>query len=266
MENQNRTACLRIWDKMAKEITHHGIKITLAKDYLELSSLAAQLILRRIEATPKFNLLLPTGTTPLGVYRILRDADPRFFKHVTFFNMDEYCLGFGDQIKMIPETHPASYRLYMKQNLFDYIRPCASYFPGIENISQSGHYDEVIKGAGGIDLCLNATGEDGHTFGFNFPGTPRDAKTGLVRITGRTQSTNKRLTGFETPDYAITIGLATGMAAKEILFLVSGERKAEILRKVIYAPEIRQDIPATLLRDHPLCHWIVDEKAACRLP
>jgi glucosamine-6-phosphate deaminase len=103
-------------------------------------------------------------------------------------------------------------------------------------------------------------GEDGHTFGFNFPGTSSYAKTRLVWITGRTRSNDKRLTGFETPDYAITLGLTTGMAAKEILFLFSGERKAEILRKVIYGPEIRQDIPATRLRDHPLCHWIVDEK------
>ena len=250
---------------MAKEMTFNGVTVTLAKDFLELSSLAAQIILQRIEATPKFNLLLPTGTTPLGVYSILRDKDPGFFKHVTFFNMDEYCLGFGDQIKMIPETHPASFRLYMKQNLFDSIRPSASYFPGIENISQAGRYDGIIKRLGGIDLCLNAMGEDGHTFGFNFPGTSRYAKTRLVRIMGRTRSTNKRLTGFETPDYAITIGLTTGMAAKEILFLVSGERKADILREVIYAPEIIQNIPATLLRDHPLCHWIVDEKAACHL-
>jgi glucosamine-6-phosphate deaminase len=250
---------------MAQEMAYNGVKVTIAKDYLELSSLTAQMIQKRIEAAPKFNMLLPTGTTPLGVYRILRDIDPSFFKHVVFFNMDEYCIRFGDQIKMIPETHPASYRLYMKQNLFDAIKPSASYFPGIENISQSGHYDEFIKGEGGIDLCLNAMGEDGHTFGFNFPGTPRDAKTRLVRIPGQTQSTNRRLTGFETPDYAITIGLATGMASKEILFLVSGERKAEILRKVIYAPEIRQDLPATLLRNHPLCHWIVDEKAAWRL-
>ena len=250
---------------MAQEVTYHGVKVTITKDYLELSSFAVQIILKRIEATPKFNLLLPTGTTPLGVYRLLRETDLSFFKHVTFFNMDEYCIRFGDQIKMISERHPASYRLYMKQNLFDVIRPSASYFPGIENISQSGHYDEFIKGMGGIDLCLNAVGEDGHTFGFNFPGTPRDAKTRLVQITGQTRSTNKRLTGFETPDYAITIGLTTGIAAKEILFLVSGERKAEMLRKVIYAPEIRQDFPATLLRDHPLCHWIVDEKAAHRL-
>jgi glucosamine-6-phosphate deaminase len=266
MENKNRTACLRIWDNMAQEVTYHGVKVTITKDYLELSSLAAQIILKRIEATPKFNLLLPTGTTPLGVYRILRDTDLSFFKHVTFFNMDEYCLRFDDQIKMIPETHPASYKLYMKQNLFDAIRPSASYFPGSENITEPGYYDEIIKGAGGIDLCLNAVGEDGHTFGFNFPGAPSDTKTRLVRIPGRTRNTNKRLTGFETPDYAVTIGLATGMAAKEILFLVSGERKAEILRKVIYAPDIRQDIPATLLKSHPFCHWIVDEKAACRLP
>jgi len=179
--------------------------------------------------------------------------------------MDEYCLRLGDQIKMIPETHPASFRLYMKQNLFDSIRPSASDFPGIENINQSGRYDEIIERFGGIDLCLNALGEDGHTFGFNFPGTSRYAKTRLVRITGQTRSINKRLTGFKTPGYAITIGLATGMAAKEILFLVSGERKADILREVICAPEITENIPATLLKDHPLCHWIVDQKAASQL-
>jgi 6-phosphogluconolactonase/glucosamine-6-phosphate isomerase/deaminase len=100
---------------MTREMTSNGVKVTIAKDYLEFSSLAAKMILKRIEATPKFNLLLPTGTTPLGVHRILSDIHPGFFKQVIFFNMDEYCIGFGDQIKVIPETHPASYRLYINK-------------------------------------------------------------------------------------------------------------------------------------------------------
>lgn len=251
---------------MAQEMTYNGVRISLVADYLELSRFAADIILKRIDSESKFNLLVPTGTTPLGVYGILRKQDTARFGHVAFFNMDEYCIKLGDQMELIPESQPASYKRYMKENLLDSITPAASYFPGVENVRQPGHYDGIIKRLGGIDLCLNAMGEDGHTFGFNFPGTPRDVKTRCVKITDQTKSVNERLTELKTPEYAITIGLMTGMESKEILFLVSGERKADILRRIIYAPEITQDIPATILREHSRCHWIVDEKAAGYLP
>lgn len=250
---------------MVQEKTYNGIDVTIASDYEELGRLAANIILERIYSHPKMTLLVPTGTTPLGVYRVLRHQNPKIFKKATFLNMDEYCILVDDKMMLIPETHPNSYKRYMNENLFNRITPEASYFPGIENVKELGHYDNFIKNLGGIDLCLDSIGQDGHTFGFNHPGTSFDSRTRLIRINKETREINRRLTGLETPEYAITTGLKTGVESREIIFLVSGERKADILYKVIYAVEPTPDIPATILRQHSNCIWIVDKKAASKL-
>ena len=96
------------------------------------------------------------------------------------------------------------------------------------------------------------------------PGTPFDSATRLVKINEQTRAVNEGLTGLDTPEFAITVGLRTGMESKEILFLVSGGRKAEILYQVIYAAKPIPEIPATILKNHPNCRWIVDKKAAGR--
>ncbi|MBU4406473.1 MAG: hypothetical protein KKB24_02695, partial [Candidatus Altiarchaeota archaeon] len=144
---------------MVQEKTYNGIDVTIASDYEELGRLAANIILERIYSHPKMTLLVPTGTTPLGVYRVLRHQNPKIFKKATFLNMDEYCILVDDKMMLIPETHPNSYRRYMNENLFNRITPEASYFPGIENVKELGHYDNFIKNLGGIDLCLDSIGQ-----------------------------------------------------------------------------------------------------------
>jgi glucosamine-6-phosphate deaminase len=250
---------------MPVEKTVKGIRITIARNYDEMSSIAARIILERITANPSLSLLVPTGTTYKGVYEILSSHPHKdIFRNLKFFNMDEYCLVEGRSVKLIPSTDRRSYRFFMQRHLFDHIGPAESFFPGVENAKREGAYDELIKNHGGIDLCLNAMGEDGHVFGFNFPGTPFSSRTRLVRVNPETSGVNERLTGVETPSHAITIGLKTGMDAREVLFLVSGKRKASKLREAIFGP-ITEKVPASVKRQHGNCHWIVDEDAASEL-
>lgn len=250
---------------MHHQKTIKGITLTVTETYEEACSLAADMMLERIRTNPGMNLLVPTGSTPLGLYRILAEEHSDSLAQTTFFNMDEYCVMAKGNITLIPETDPASYRNYMQENLFDLVGTKASYFPGTENVQQEGYYDNLIEDAGGIDLCLNAMGEDGHTFGFNAPGTSFDSRTRLVKVNEETRGVNENLTGLATPEYAVTVGLSTGMKSREVLFLVSGERKADILQKVLSADAPTPGIPATVLRNHRGCHWIVDEKAAANL-
>lgn len=247
---------------MPRKEVYGGVTITITKDHDEMSKIATAIILDKIKSR-SLNLLVPTGTTPQGVYTLLKEQGKSIFPKATFFNMDEYCVQSEDTIKLINSTSPVSYRQYMKEWLFGESQ-VRSYFPGIENIDQEGTYDKIIKQHGGIGLCINAIGEDGHTFGFNFPGTSFASRTRLVKIQQQTKEVNQKLTGMETPEYAMTIGLKTGMESEEIILLVSGERKADILRKVIIEP-INEKLPATILRNHKNCHWIVDEAAASKL-
>ncbi len=250
--------------KMVRERSYHGTKLIITQDSEEMGKVAANLILERIKRQPRINLLLPTGTTPEAVYKILAREKREIFPGVCFFNFDEYCSLQEGKLTLISKNHPASYRRYMKEHLFDKISFLASYFPRIENEKSPGSYDQLIKKKGGIDLCLNALGEDGHTFGFNFPGTPFDSRTRLVKIEESTREINQELTGIETPKFALTTGLKTGMESKEVMVIVSGKRKSEILKKVL-SSQPTTCLPATILKRHQNCTWVVDEDAASKL-
>ena len=248
---------------MPKKRIFNKVKVIIVKDYKELSNLAAKIVLKKISGKKKFNLLVPTGTSPIGLYQILSKKRSKL-KNCIFFNMDEYCVKKGKKIGYISPTDHRSYHYYMHENLFNQIGQVKHFFPTYENAKEPGTYDKLIKKSGGIDLCINAFGEDGHTFGFNFPGTKFNSITRLVKINDSTKKVNSRLTKMKTPEYGLTTGLKTGMGAKEVLVLASGKRKAEILKKMIYGP-ITEKVPASILRKHKKCIWIVDEDAASEL-
>ncbi len=240
-------------------------QIEVVADYDMLSKRAAEHILSRLTAQPEYSLLVPTGTTPEGVYALLSKEPQEKFDGLTIFNLDEYCVPTTDGgYTLLDQDDPRSYRTFMKQHLLGTLPNIKSHFPGIENAKQPGTYDEVIAAAGGIDLCLNTMGEDGHTFGFNFSDSSFDSVTRLVEVNESTKNVNAGLTGHDIPAYAVTTGLRTGMQSKEILVLVSGVRKADILKRVLQG-DISEEVPATILRTHPNCKWIVDQAAASKL-
>ena len=97
------------------------MRVIIQSDYQKLSQWAANHVIERINKfnpTPdhKFVLGLPTGSSPVGMYNALVEANRAgkvSFKNVITFNMDEY-VG-------LPETHPESYHAFMARNLFDHI-------------------------------------------------------------------------------------------------------------------------------------------------
>lgn len=82
----------------ARSVAAGGMRLIILDDAGVVADWAARFVLQRItEFAPgpgrHFVLGLPTGGTPLGMYRRLIDfyKEGRLsFKHVTTFNMDEY--------------------------------------------------------------------------------------------------------------------------------------------------------------------------------
>ena len=97
------------------------MRIIIKQDYDGASKWAAAYVARSIndfKATAKkpFVLGLPTGSSPLGMYKELirlNKAGKVNFANVVTFNMDEY-VG-------IPEGHPESYHSFMWNNFFNHI-------------------------------------------------------------------------------------------------------------------------------------------------
>jgi glucosamine-6-phosphate deaminase len=210
---------------------------------------------------------LATGSTPIGLYRELvrmHREEGLSFEHVTTFNLDEYF--------PISPTHPESYHTFMREHLFDHvdIREENIHIPDgsidrSDAFAACAKYEQKIKDAGGIDLQILGIGRTGHV-GFNEPGSTSDSLTRLVsldRITRR-DAARDFLGEPNVPRYAITMGLATILEAKDIVLMAWGDAKAVIVSRAVEGP-VSETVAATFLQRHPNARLVVDRAAAADL-
>jgi glucosamine-6-phosphate deaminase len=240
------------------------VRLRVLPDYESMSVAAAQILARKVRENPGAVLLLPTGTTPLGMYeRLVRlhQEQGLTFSGVTFFNLDEY-LG-------LPPDHPASYHVYMEENFYMLVDadPGRIYVPDgsvPDPEAECERYEAAIREAGGVDLCVLGIGRNGH-IGFNEPGAPFDSRTRVVRLTESTRRVNASdFEGDRAPEKAITIGMSTIFETREILLLASGANKARAAAAALQG-EISEAVPASMLQRHPHASFLLDRDAASAL-
>lgn len=206
---------------------------------------------------------LPTGSSPIGMYRALVKAYQEgkvSFKNVLTFNMDEY-VG-------LPEEHPESYHSFMFSNLFNHI-DCPKENIHILNgnakdlAAECAHYEQMIAEAGGIDLFLGGIGPDGH-IAFNEPGSSLSSRTRQKTLTTDTIIANSRFFDNDinkVPKTALTVGVGTVMAAKEVMILVNGHAKCRALQAAVEGSVNHMwTISALQMHQHGI---IVADDAAC---
>lgn len=235
--------------------------ICKAKDYKDLSRKAANIISAQVIMNPNCVLGLATGSSPVGTYEQLIDWYKKGdldFSGVTSVNLDEY--------KGLAPDNDQSYRYFMNTNLFNHVNidKAHTFVPnGLEPDSEKAcrEYDEIIEKAGGIDLQLLGLGHNGH-IGFNEPSDAFTNGTNCVDLTESTIEANKRFFESEAdvPRQAYTMGIRSIMMAKKILVVVSGEDKADILKKIVCGP-ITPRVPASVLQLHPNVTIVADEAA-----
>lgn len=247
------------------------MRLIIEPNYDQMSQWAANYVAERINAfAPKegtpFVLGLPTGSSPLGMYKHLiklYEAGKVSFRNVVTFNMDEY-VG-------IPEDHPESYHSFMWKNFFSHIdiRP--------ENVNilngnapdlaaECARYEAKIKNCGGIQLFLGGIGPDGH-IAFNEPGSSLTSRTRKKELTTDTIIANSRFFDNDVnkvPKTALTVGVGTVMAAKSVMIIANGYKKAPALRNAVEGA-VSQMCTLSVLQMHRKAIIICDEDATMEL-
>jgi glucosamine-6-phosphate deaminase len=229
-----------------------------------MSVAVAYVVAGKLEEEPSSVLMLPTGITPLGMYRRLVEmhrSEGLSFANATFFNLDEY-------LGLAPD-HEASYHVYMKEHFYGLINadPARVFVPdgtASDPEAECERYEAAIREAGGIDACVLGIGRNGH-IGFNEPGAPFDSRTRVVELSESTRKVNA--SDFEAdraPERAITAGMATIFDSKSVLLLASGTNKAGAVAAAV-EDDVSESMPASMLRSHPNAVGFLDEAAASDL-
>ena len=231
-----------------------------------LSSALATRVLQAIVARPALVLGLPTGRTPLGLYRELRERSSGNridWSRVRTFNLDEFA--------GLDPASPNSYRAYMQAELFDHVSidPANIGFldgaaPDLE--AECRRYENAIEAAGGIDLQILGIGANGH-IGFNEPASGLCAHTHVAGLERESREANSALFGGDwtrVPERALSMGMATILSAREVVLIATGAEKADAVHGMIEGL-ISTRLPASLLQVHPRVTVMVDRAAGQRL-
>ncbi len=210
---------------------------------------------------------LPTGSTPVGLYRELirlhKEAGLDFSRVVTF-NLDEYF--------PIGPDDPQSYRRWMFETFFDHvnIKPANIHVPDGTLAPEDAddycsNYEHLIRRAGGIDIQILGIGRTGH-IGFNEPGSTRHSRTRQVTLdpVTRRDAAGSFFGEENVPQQALTMGVGTILEARKVVIMAFGEHKAPIVQKAVEGV-ITDVIAASFLQQHPDTTFILDEAAAGRL-
>jgi glucosamine-6-phosphate deaminase len=236
-------------------------------DAATLARALARDVARQIARNPRLVLGLPTGRTPIPLYRELVRLHRRGivdFRRATTFNLDEFVgLGAGD---------PRSYRAFMERHLFDHVNFDRRRIHFLEGTAprlarECQRYERAILRAGGIDLQILGLGLNGH-IGFNEPARALVAWTHCTRLKPGTRRANAALFGGRlaaVPHEALSMGMATILRAERIVLVATGATKTRCVERMIDGP-LTPRLPASFLQLHRNTEVWVDSAAAGELP
>jgi 6-phosphogluconolactonase len=237
-----------------------GATLDILPDPQAVASRAAGWIAERVAATADvFRIALSGGSTPRLLYQEL--ASPEYCGRIDWQRVE---LFWGDE-RFVPHTDERSNYRMVRETLLahapvliDHIHPVLTEGDP-ETAAQ--HYDATLKSAYGTDvldpsrplfqLVLLGLGEDGHTASL-FPGDIilKERSRWVAAVGNRDEP-------------RITLTYPSIQSSHAVAFLVVGEEKAEIVRRV---QEGDQSLPATRVRSDGEIVWFLDHAAASRLP
>jgi glucosamine-6-phosphate deaminase len=231
-----------------------------------LASALATLVLETIVATPSLVLGLPTGRTPVALYRELRErsrGERIDWSRVRTFNLDEFA--------GVSSADPGSYRAFMQAELFDHVSIDPANVGMLDGTApdlkaECRRYDTAIAAAGGIDVQILGIGANGH-IGFNEPADGLCARTHIAELQQGSREANAHLFGGDwhaVPERALSMGMATILGAKQIVLMATGAEKAAAVAGMIEGL-ITPRLPASFLQVHPGVTVMLDAAASVRL-
>jgi glucosamine-6-phosphate isomerase len=237
------------------------MKIHISDSYEEMSQQAASHVLEAL-APVKNPLLCPaSGDSPKGAYDHLTAMIRQEGMDVSswkFVGLDEW-VGMNG-------SDEGSCRFYLDRQLFlplnaDQHHIC--FFDGKASDLQEecDRTEQFIHSNDGIDVAVVGLGLNGHV-GMNEPGTSPLLRSHVADIDTITQESGQKYFKEKTIiDKGITLGLANLMEAREVILLVSGNKKAAIVKQILEG-EISEQWPASLLRRHKHFSVYLDSAAA----
>ena len=219
-----------------------------------------------LAARGQANIILATGASQFEMLSRLIKAPDIDWSRITIFHLDEY-VG-------LPETHPASFRLYIKTRIAEQLPavPAAVHYiegnhPNPQSICDALE-TEINRSP--IDVCFIGIGKNGH-LAFNDPPADFESERAYLVVNLDEACRQQQLgEGWfpsfdDVPKQAISMGVRQIVKSKNIINTIPDARKADAVLGALTGP-VTNTCPASILQQHPSCFWFLDVDSASKLP
>ena len=229
------------------------MKINILTTPVELGKMAAincaEIINSAIAEKGKARIVLSTGASQFETLKALIEMNIDWSK-IAMFHLDEY-IG-------LPESHPASFRKYLKERFLNKINIKQAYLVNGEDEPQKviAYLTAEIRKEP-IDLGIIGIGENAH-IAFNDPPADFETKEAYICVTLDNACKQQQVregwfaTIDDVPQQAISMSVHQIMQCRQIVSCVPYSVKAQAIKDTLkYEPTNK--VPATILKSHP--HW-----------
>ncbi|GBF18674.1 MULTISPECIES: glucosamine-6-phosphate deaminase [Arenibacter] len=249
---------------MEKSFQIENLSIEIYGQSKEMGAAAADYVTRKLnDAIVKkggANLILATGASQFSFLEALQTKEIDWGK-ITVFHLDEY--------KGISESHPASFRKYLKERILNKVAPKKIYFLNGDAANlqlEIKNYEEALQ-AHPIDIACIGIGENGH-IAFNDPAVADFQDPKLVKVVELDEACRNQQLGEgwfpsfdDVPKEAVTLTITAIMNCEAISCVVPDERKSQAVYNSLYG-DISTSCPASILRTHPETVLFLDKASA----
>jgi glucosamine-6-phosphate deaminase len=221
---------------------------------------AARILVDAIREKGEATFIAATGASQFEFLENLTSISSIDWSKTTMFHLDEY-VG-------LPETHPASFRKYLKERFINKVHPGNVHLingdakdPELE----CERLGKIIKQKK-IDVAFVGIGENGH-LAFNDPPADFNTKKSYLVVELNDACRKQQLDeGWfksfdEVPKRAISMSIEQIMKSKNIICTVPDKRKAKAVKNCL-EEEISPLCPASILRKHTQVYFYLDKNSA----
>ncbi len=224
----------------------------------------AEMIRRPLQQQPEANIIVATGASQFEILAELVAAKEIAWDRVTIFHLDEY-VG-------LPESHPASFRRYLRERLVAKLPAPPRAFHAINGEgdcpAECRRLNALIAGRP-IAVAFIGIGENGH-LAFNDP--PADFETEEPYIVVNLDEACRRQQFGEgwfptleaVPRQAISMSIRQLMKSEAIICSAPDARKAKAVQGAVNGP-VTPQVPASILQQHPNTTLYLDSSSASLL-
>lgn len=239
------------------------VKQSAAELGLAAGMMAANIIKKAIQVKGQANVILATGSSQFETLGCLINDKEIDWSKVVMFHLDEY-IG-------IPESHPASFRKYLKERFINMVPPLKEIFLVNGEMDPEEECNRlsaaILKFP--IDVALAGIGENGH-LAFNDPPADFDIESPYIIVhldeACRRQQMGEGWFGLleEVPEKAISMSIKQIMKSEHIICSVPDKRKATAVRNSL-RNEVSNIFPSSILQRHDHCDIYLDKDSASLL-